>query len=129
MSRASTAWSLALLLGLGAVPSRALAQDQPPLDQLQQLPQGQAVRPEGEERAPAYIASVDGAARLDREGRSEAAERGVPLVPGDRLRTEAEASGVFGVPTFVFENEMFWGGDRIFLLRERLDERGVGRRR
>ena len=89
MSRASTAWSLALLLGLGAVPSRALAQDQPPLDQIQQPPQGQAVRPEGEERAPAYIASLDGDARLDREGRSDAAERGVPLVPGDRLRTEA----------------------------------------
>ena len=47
----------------------------------------------------------------------------------DRLRNEAEASGVFGVPTFVFENELFWGGDRIGLLRERLDEKGVSRRR
>ena len=46
----------------------------------------------------------------------------------DRLRNEAEASGVFGVPTFVFENELFWGGDRIGLLRERLDEKGVPRR-
>ncbi len=46
----------------------------------------------------------------------------------DRLRNEAEASGVFGVPTFVFEGELFWGGDRIGLLRERLDEKGVGRR-
>jgi len=43
----------------------------------------------------------------------------------DRLRNEAEASGVFGVPTFVFEGELFWGGDRIGLLRERLDEKGV----
>src|SRR6185312_11916429 len=43
----------------------------------------------------------------------------------DRLRNEAEASGVFGVPTFVFDDELFWGGDRIGLLRERLDERGV----
>jgi DSBA-like thioredoxin domain len=42
----------------------------------------------------------------------------------DRLRNEAEASGVFGVPTFVFEGELFWGGDRIGLLRERLDEKG-----
>ena len=33
---------------------------------------------------PAYIAAVDGVARLEREGQSEAAERGVPLVPGDR---------------------------------------------
>jgi 2-hydroxychromene-2-carboxylate isomerase len=46
----------------------------------------------------------------------------------DRLRNEAEVSGVFGVPTFVFENELFWGGDRIGLLRERLDEKGVLRR-
>jgi 2-hydroxychromene-2-carboxylate isomerase len=46
----------------------------------------------------------------------------------DRLRNEAEASGVFGVPTFVFDGELFWGGDRIGLLRERLDEKGVPRR-
>ncbi|HEX9555124.1 MAG TPA: DsbA family protein [Reyranella sp.] len=46
----------------------------------------------------------------------------------DRRRNEAEASGVFGVPTFVFEGELFWGGDRIGLLRERLDEKGVKRR-
>jgi len=46
----------------------------------------------------------------------------------DRLRAEAEASGVFGVPTFVFEGELFWGGDRIGLLRERLDEKRVARR-
>jgi 2-hydroxychromene-2-carboxylate isomerase len=46
----------------------------------------------------------------------------------DRLRAEAETSGVFGVPTFVFEGELFWGGDRIGLLRERLDEKGVRRR-
>lgn len=46
----------------------------------------------------------------------------------DRLRSEAEASGVFGVPTFAFDGELFWGGDRIDLLRERLDEKGVRRR-
>ncbi len=46
----------------------------------------------------------------------------------DRLRVEAETSGVFGVPTFTFDGELFWGGDRIALLRERLDEKGVKRR-
>ncbi len=46
----------------------------------------------------------------------------------DRLHGEAEASGIFGVPTFVFDGELFWGGDRIGLLRERLDEKGVPRR-
>lgn len=49
-------------------------------------------------------------------------------VEHDRLRAEAEASGVFGVPTFVFDGELFWGGDRIALLRERLDEQGVRKR-
>jgi 2-hydroxychromene-2-carboxylate isomerase len=47
----------------------------------------------------------------------------------DRLRGEAEAAGVFGVPTFVLDGELFWGGDRVGLLRERLDEKGVARRR
>jgi 2-hydroxychromene-2-carboxylate isomerase len=47
----------------------------------------------------------------------------------DRLRAEAETSGVFGVPMFAFDGELFWGGDRIGLLRERLDEKGVARRR
>jgi len=46
----------------------------------------------------------------------------------DRLRLEAETLGVFGVPTFTFDGELFWGGDRLGLLRERLDEKGVKRR-
>lgn len=46
----------------------------------------------------------------------------------DRLRGEAEASGVFGVPTFVLDGELFWGGDRIGLLRERLEQKGVALR-
>ena len=46
----------------------------------------------------------------------------------DRLRLEAETLGVFGVPTFTFDGELFWGGDRLGLLRERLDETGEKRR-
>jgi 2-hydroxychromene-2-carboxylate isomerase len=38
----------------------------------------------------------------------------------ERIAKEAEAIGVFGVPTFVLEGELFWGGDRMWLLRERL---------
>ena len=38
----------------------------------------------------------------------------------DRIAREAEAIGVFGVPTFVLDGELFWGGDRMWLLRERL---------
>src|SRR5450631_2258637 len=38
----------------------------------------------------------------------------------DRIITEAESIGVFGVPTMVFNGELFWGGDRISLLIERI---------
>lgn len=41
----------------------------------------------------------------------------------DRIREEAEEAGVFGVPMFVLDNELFWGGDRISLLCERIEER------
>lgn len=33
----------------------------------------------------------------------------------------AEAHGVFGAPTFVYKEELFWGGDRLGLLAEALD--------
>ena len=42
----------------------------------------------------------------------------------DRIRAEAEDRGVFGVPTYIFEGELFWGHDRVPLLRERLSEAG-----
>jgi 2-hydroxychromene-2-carboxylate isomerase len=45
----------------------------------------------------------------------------------DRIRAEAEEAGIFGVPMFVFEGELFWGGDRIPLLRERLTEHGLAK--
>jgi 2-hydroxychromene-2-carboxylate isomerase len=40
----------------------------------------------------------------------------------DRLQEEAAADHIFGVPIFVFENEPFWGYDRIPMLEERLVE-------
>jgi 2-hydroxychromene-2-carboxylate isomerase len=46
----------------------------------------------------------------------------------DAIIDEAEAMGVFGVPMFVFEGELFWGGDRIDMLCERLRESGVSER-
>jgi len=42
-------------------------------------------------------------------------------------QTTLEASGHWGVPTFVFEGESFFGQDRIDVLRWRLDKRGVPR--
>jgi 2-hydroxychromene-2-carboxylate isomerase len=47
---------------------------------------------------------------FDGEGRSELG----------RVIEEADALGVFGVPTFVLDGELFWGGDSLPLLRERL---------
>ena len=38
----------------------------------------------------------------------------------DRICRRAEEIGVFGVPTFVVDGEIFWGGDRIWMVREKL---------
>jgi hypothetical protein len=78
------ALSALLLLPVSAVGQDAQAEAPP---SAMQAP-GAQPQVEGETRAPAYIAAVDGAAHLDRDGQSETAERGVPLVPGDRLRTD-----------------------------------------
>lgn len=40
-----------------------------------------------------------------------------------RIVEEAEARGVFGVPTMVLDDELFWGGDRIGLLRHAIESR------
>jgi 2-hydroxychromene-2-carboxylate isomerase len=47
----------------------------------------------------------------DNEGRCEM----------ERICREAEAAGVFGVPTFVIDGELFWGGDRLWMVREKLE--------
>ncbi|MBR0694781.1 2-hydroxychromene-2-carboxylate isomerase [Bradyrhizobium lablabi] len=46
--------------------------------------------------------------------------RGAARAEHDRIMDEAEALGVFGVPTMVFNGELFWGGDRIDMLAERI---------
>jgi len=38
----------------------------------------------------------------------------------ERIRAEAEEIGVFGVPMFVINGELFWGGDRIPILKRKL---------
>jgi 2-hydroxychromene-2-carboxylate isomerase len=37
-----------------------------------------------------------------------------------RIQHQAEEIGVFGVPTFVIDGELFWGGDRLWMVREKL---------
>jgi 2-hydroxychromene-2-carboxylate isomerase len=46
----------------------------------------------------------------------------------ERAQEEAAADHVFGVPFFIFEDEPFWGHDRIVLLEQRLTEAGLARR-
>ncbi len=38
----------------------------------------------------------------------------------DRICRDAEELGVFGVPTFAIDGEIFWGGDRLWMAREKL---------
>jgi 2-hydroxychromene-2-carboxylate isomerase len=40
----------------------------------------------------------------------------------DRLRAEAEAKGVFGVPSYLVDDELFWGSERIDRVRERISQ-------
>ena len=40
----------------------------------------------------------------------------------DSLRAEAEAMGVFGVPTYVLDGEIFWGREHLDLIRLRLEK-------
>jgi len=61
------------------------------------------------------IASVGGSA-----GNFQAYIEGPARAEHDRIIAEAEAMGVFGVPTMVFNGELFWGGDRIDMLIERI---------
>ncbi len=46
----------------------------------------------------------------------------------DRIRSEAEERGVFGVPTFVLDDELFWGREHLALIRLRLYKMGSVRR-
>src|SRR4029077_20673840 len=39
----------------------------------------------------------------------------------ERIGRAAEETGVFGVPTFVIDGELFWGGDRLWMVREKLE--------
>jgi 2-hydroxychromene-2-carboxylate isomerase len=38
----------------------------------------------------------------------------------DRIRADAEARGVFGVPSYLVGDELFWGGERLERVRELL---------
>jgi 2-hydroxychromene-2-carboxylate isomerase len=62
--------------------------------------------------------------QLDNCGIDAGAFAGFLAGPGraahDRLRAQAEAEGVFGVPSYLVDGELYWGGERIDRVRERL---------
>ena len=43
----------------------------------------------------------------------------------DAIRAAAEDAGVFGVPTFILDDELFWGREHIDLICARLDAKGI----
>ena len=47
----------------------------------------------------------------------EAFSRNEGVIRHDAIQQQAEAQGVFGVPTLVFGGELFWGGDRLDMVR------------
>ena len=62
--------------------------------------------------AEAGVPAKDFAAWAEDEGRRR----------HDAHQREAEALGVFGVPSYLFREELFWGGERLEMLRERIGE-------
>ncbi len=62
------------------------------------------------ERAGADTSGFE--AYLTGEGRAEL----------DKIHDEALAQGVFGVPSFIVDEELFWGHDRVEWVRERIAE-------
>ena len=54
-----------------------------------------------------------------------AAEEGPVL--HKKIRAEAEEQGIFGVPTYVLNNVIFWGREHLPLIRLRLSEMGLSR--
>ena len=73
------------------------------------------------------IAALLAEAGIDASG-FDAYLRGPGGVQHDSDRVRTEESGVFGVPTLVVQGEIFWGGDRIDLVRERLEQLGLKRK-
>jgi 2-hydroxychromene-2-carboxylate isomerase len=61
-----------------------------------------------------------GAAGLDQAAFSDALDDAETRAERERVLHQAMRLGVFGVPSFVFGERMFWGNDRLVLLRHAL---------
>ena len=53
---------------------------------------------------------------------------GEGLALHDRLKDEAHDLGVFGVPSYIVDGELYWGGDRLGQVRGHLDRLGLARK-
>lgn len=79
---------------------------------------------------------IDNAEQVERclqaAGLDVAGFRGYAAVLGPQelaeVREQAECEGVFGVPSFIFGGELFWGPDRLDHLRARLRQARLQRR-
>ena len=43
----------------------------------------------------------------------------------DKVRAEAEGKGVFGVPTYILDGQLYWGREHLPLIRELLTQKGL----
>ncbi len=57
---------------------------------------------------------------LDRDAFSDLLEQAETRAERERVMRQAAQLGAFGVPTFVVGDQMFWGNDRLVLLRHAL---------
>lgn len=75
---------------------------------------------------PAVVEAVLQEAGADTSGFREYVE-GDGRTEHDRIRAEAEERGVFGVPTYIIDDELYWGREHLALIRMRLAELGLAR--
>jgi 2-hydroxychromene-2-carboxylate isomerase len=64
---------------------------------------------------------------LDRDELAAAVDDPARRAQLDKNWDEAQSRHVMGVPTFVFEDQVFWGNDRLEFLEEVLKQRGLVR--
>ena len=74
-----------------------------------------------------HLATAAQSVGLDLAAMEEAVQGGTQLEEIEENHAALNAAGQWGVPTCVFENEPFFGQDRIDTLRWRLDQSGLQR--
>ena len=74
-----------------------------------------------------HLATAAQSVGLDLAAMEDAVQGGTHLEEIEENHARLSAAGQWGVPTFVFDNEPFFGQDRIDTLRWRLDQCGLQR--